>query len=689
MAQCRSHHPHQPSFKSADELNQRVDNLPGGPEWKCKLVTLDETPNEGPFTFYYREAVDCLAYLQANPAFKGHMNFVPVEQFADKPMTNRIYSDPHTAKWMHEVQAEYPEDSINGFFLASDDTHLTNFSGDQKMHPLLITSSHISKSVRAKPSRRAFMLMARIPDCKFAKTHFATAAERKTLPGVLNAMLFHKCMKIALKSVQRMDIKPIEMVDSYGDVRRERCFMAGYIGDLKEHKMVGCLNNDDCDKCMAEKKDLGKAHACAQRNQQSILDTIHKVREDNPDASLWEFVQAAKAVRLFGVEKPFWEDLPHVDICKAICTDVLHGLHKSFKDHTATWTTNIIGDHEFDQRMRKLPKFPGFRHFSQGISKISQWSGREHKDLQRVFLGATLGAVPARVTKAVRAELDFIYTAQWKSITTNDLKNMEMYNSIYHANKEIFWDLDGRKTEGFDIPKTHNRHHFSEVIEWLGTTDNYNTETSERYHIDVAKKAWAATNHKNVVPQMLKWLDRQEKLFQQAAYLRWIDQAYDDDPDDLEPWGWRERDNDDQPLVIANDEEEEGQMQVLEHYKLAVKPQYTRMTIAEIAKMFELPDLEGQLKKYLHSGTSHTNDIRLPHEWHLLDVWKSVKIREPEVVSTDDGQPIMRNILARLQTKNSDIPCFQTVVIDPAPESGQDRDIGLTGMLLLIFVFAK
>jgi hypothetical protein len=139
-------------------------------------------------------------------------------------------------------------------------------------------------------------------------------------------------------------------------------------------------------------------------------------------------------------------------------------------------------------------------------------------------------------------------------------------------------------------------------------------------------------------------------------------------------------------LLIANDEEEEGQMQVLEHYKLAVKPQYTRMTIAEIAKKFELPDLEVQLKKYLYSGTSHTNDIRLPHEWHLLDVWNSVKIREPEVVSTDDGQPIMQNILARLQTKNSDIPCFQTVVVDPAPESGQDRDIGLTGMLLF-FLF--
>ena len=108
--------------------------------------------------------------------------------------------------------------------------------------------------------------------------------------------------------------------------------------------------------------------------------------------------------------------------------------------------------------------------------------------------------MPSAITKAIRAELDFIYTAQWESITTNDLKNMQNYNAIYHANKQAFWDLGGRKTEGFDIPKAHNRHHFAEVIEWFGSTDNYNAETSEHYHIDVAKRAWAATNHKNGIP---------------------------------------------------------------------------------------------------------------------------------------------------------------------------------------------
>ena len=71
--------------------------------------------------------------------------------------------------------------------------------------------------------------------------------------------------------------------------------MASYTGDLKEHKMIGCLNNDGCDKCLTEKNELGKAHTHAPQTQQSILDKIHEVLSNNPDASLWEFVQTGKA----------------------------------------------------------------------------------------------------------------------------------------------------------------------------------------------------------------------------------------------------------------------------------------------------------------------------------------------------------------------------------------------------------
>ena len=120
----------------------------------------------------------------------------------------------------------------------------------------------------------------------------------------------------------------------------------------------------------------------------------------------------------------------------------------------------------------------------------------------------------------------------------------------------------------------------------------------------------------------------------------------------------------------------------MEHYQLAVKPEHTCIPIAEVAKLYSLPDLEVQVKRFLHGAIqSLSNNPNLPNEWHLLDVWKSVKILEPEVVSTDDSAHGMQNILAHLRTRNSDIPCFQTILVDQALESGQDRDIGLTGML--------
>ncbi|EPS99860.1 hypothetical protein FOMPIDRAFT_1086591, partial [Fomitopsis schrenkii] len=46
----------------------------------------------------------------------------------------------------------------------------------------------------------------------------------------------------------------------------------------------------------------------------------------------------------------------------------------------------------------------------------------------------------------------------------------------------------------------------------LGTTNNYNTEMFERLHIDCAKKAWRASNHRNERPQMTKWLELREKI---------------------------------------------------------------------------------------------------------------------------------------------------------------------------------
>ncbi|KAI0055814.1 hypothetical protein BV25DRAFT_1815092, partial [Artomyces pyxidatus] len=52
-----------------------------------------------------------------------------------------------------------------------------------------------------------------------------------------------------------------------------------------------------------------------------------------------------------------------------------------------------------------------------------------------------------------------------------------------------------------------------------GTTDNYNTEMFERFHIDFAKEGWRASNKRDERPQMAQWLSWQKKVASVSAYL--------------------------------------------------------------------------------------------------------------------------------------------------------------------------
>lgn len=73
----------------------------------------------------------------------------------------------------------------------------------------------------------------------------------------------------------------------------------------------------------------------------------------------------------------------------------------------------------------------------------------------------------------------------------------------------IFVELGVR--DDFNLPKLHSCAHYIMYIKLFGTTDNYNTEYTERLHIDLAKDAYRSINFKDEFPQMTLWLERKEK----------------------------------------------------------------------------------------------------------------------------------------------------------------------------------
>ena len=109
------------------------------------------------------------------------------------------------------------------------------------------------------------------------------------------------------------------------------------------------------------------------------------------------------------------------------------------------------------------------------------------------------GVLSASLICATCAILDFLYLAQYPVHSAATLASLETALEEFHANKFIFVTLGIR--DGFNIPKLHSLLHYVCAIKLFGTTDNYNTKTTERLHIDFAKDAYQATNHKDEFSQ--------------------------------------------------------------------------------------------------------------------------------------------------------------------------------------------
>ncbi|KAJ7063849.1 hypothetical protein C8F01DRAFT_1274678 [Mycena amicta] len=326
--------------------------------------------------------------------------------------------------------------------------------------------------------------------------------------------LFHDCMRSLWKPLIEAGEKGVDMVCADGAIRTVHPILAAYVADHPERCLIACCMENRCPECTAPFNDRGNATEYPRRDLDDTLKTLdeHKAGLKPPKF---------KSEGLRAVYQPFWRDLPFCDIFVCFTPDLLHQLHQGvFKDHLVKWCQELLGEDEFDARFKAMNGHPGLRHFTNGISSVSQWTGTEHKEMERVFLCVMAGAEP-RVLTAVKSLLDFIYHAQLQSHTPTTLRALQTALDTFHANKQVFIDRGVRHAAHFDIPKLHALQHYIDAIWALGSPDGYNTESPERLHIDYAKHAYAKSNRRDYYPQMTRWLQRQEAFALRQSYLAW------------------------------------------------------------------------------------------------------------------------------------------------------------------------
>ncbi|KAJ7609180.1 Zn-finger domain-containing protein [Mycena polygramma] len=502
------------SFHNNRSFLKKVDQLPTGPDWTCKMVKAvgnrvdenDELMSED-LELWMRDPVECIKELMSNPAFREHMAYAPERVYGSKEGNeeSRIFDEMWTAEWWWKLQEMLPPGAcVTGIILSSDKTKLSQFSGDKTAWPVYLTIGNISKDIRRQPSAHATVLIGYLPVSKL--TCFTD--DTRSLAGY---RLFHHCMSLLLEPLIAAGKQGVEMVCADGFVRRVFPILAAYVADFPEQCLIACCKENRCPRCLVGRNERGdNLLNCLLRDEQTTLDALadHQNRRDTP---------------------AFEKDGLHL----------LHQLHKGvFKDHLVSWCTKIVGKKEIDARFKAMNAFAGLRHFKKGISTVSQWTGKEHKEMQRVFLGVLAGAVSAKVLTVVKALIDFIHYAQLQSHTTRTLNALQTALNVFHANKDVFVELGIR--EHFNIPKIHSLQHYVDGIRRLDSADGYNTESPERLHIDFAKRAYRASNRRDYTEQMALWLQRQEAIALRSSYLLWLrspptSDDSDTDSDDDEP----------------------------------------------------------------------------------------------------------------------------------------------------------
>ncbi|KAF8064835.1 hypothetical protein FPV67DRAFT_1419226, partial [Lyophyllum atratum] len=292
--------------------------------------------------------------------------------------------------------------------------------------------------------------------------------------------------------------------------------------------LLACIVQNWCAKCTGKPDDLDGGGIPRSHEHTSLLLETFTLKD------LWE------SYGVVGDLVPFTDSFPRADIHELLAPDLLHQIIKgTFKDHLVDWVGDYIKSAykdtsrrpaevlaDIDRRQVYLfniniiaaaPPFPGLRRFPQGRG-FKQWTGNDSKGLMKVYLAAIHGHVPAWMTRAVAALIDFCYLVRRSTIDEDALASIQDALSRFHRYREVFRNT-GVRPEGFSLPRQHSLIHYPFLITQFGAPNGLCSSITESKHIKAVKRPYRRSNKNKPLGQMLVTNQRLDKLAAASVFF--------------------------------------------------------------------------------------------------------------------------------------------------------------------------
>lgn len=384
-------------------------------------------------------------------------------------------------------------------------------TGDRTAHPLLLSLANIDMDFRMKGSNHTFVLLGILPTARFIA--------HKDLLGVYANRLYHDCVDFIVEPLKTAARIGIMMSDPVGNLRCCYTPLVGFIADTPEERLVSCVTANTSHITMANLDQFGDAFRHEPRTASTTLAKIMEICSKVDPENVEDYLMEASKHRLNGVNKPFWRDWAFAEPSNFLTPEPLHHLHKFFWDHDMRWSINVLTASEVDFRFSVLQPQIGFRQFKEGIAKLKQVTGREHREVQRHLICVIAGgAAPKRFVIALRALMDFRYLAQAPVVDSDLCDIISASLKEFHSHKAAIVEAGGRLgkkkrvIDNWHIPKLEIFQSVVASIRASGANIQWSADVTEHAHVTEIKNPADSGNNQNYEEQICRHLDRMDKI---------------------------------------------------------------------------------------------------------------------------------------------------------------------------------
>lgn len=267
-----------------------------------------------------------------------------------------------------------------------------------------------------------------------------------------------------LDAVFSLIFEPLESITKSGkemncsDGKVRQCFpvLAAWISDHAENETLHGLKRMSCPVCEVPLERLGldakEVHPTRDYSKYAAIEQQYvDTGDEHHIASL-----AAVGVKM---GRNVFVGLSRVGIPLLFKPDILHNVYLGLFKHLMQWIEDFLKKHDrqelFDEVWKSLPPYPGFFVPKKAYREVTQWQGKEMRNLGRCILGVLASSLrrptPAQqgpfrdAIRCVRALVDFSLMAQYQSHTTDTLGYMQQYLKDFHRYKDVFQEFRSSK----------------------------------------------------------------------------------------------------------------------------------------------------------------------------------------------------------------------------------------------------